>query len=544
MNYRPTLISSLAALALGAAAQTSTAAITWQYFSSYDANGVPSGLVDLSSQLPANLLNEIYQRLPETKDIRTNDPRLITDDLGANINLIEDAEITVAFVYEGAGYRNSVGFFSYDVSNKPRAFSELNTKILFPNFSLPLLKFGDAVKLGKFKAGTGIGFTIVSNGWTGSAVNPSQPSNTIFQTFKSLNPEPAGTSNLNAHTVLLAKPESELLVLGFEDINRTFGGCDHDFNDVLIAIKVSPFSAVDRSQVQALSKVVKDTDGDGVSDDLDAFPLDPARSARRFYPSATGYGYLAFEDNWPSKGDFDMNDVVVAYRAIETLNARNEVVDLKLVYELRARGGTADDGFGIHLPGVARDAIDSAQTTLKIQDQAPVALAPESGQTDAVFILSPNVKTLTPTSGSWPCSSFFNTVGKCPHLAPVPLVAEIHFQQPVSKTLLGAAPYNPFIYRTYRYREIHLVDHPPTAKADPKLFGTGDDTSNPAQGRYYRTAANQPWALNVPEAWRHPAEWNDVANAYLDFATWASSSGATATNWYVSSVNQSLVFQP
>ncbi len=544
MSYRSTLMSSLATLAFSVAAQTSTAAITWQYFDSYDTNGIPRTLMNISSQLPATLLDEIYKRLPESKDIRTNDPRLITDDLGANINLLEEAEVTVAFVYEGAGYRNSVGFFSYDTSNKPRAFSELNTKILFPNFSLPLLKFGDAVKLGKFKAGTGIGFTIVSNGWTGTAVNPNQPSNTIFQTFKSLNPEPAGTNNLNAHTVLLSKPESELLVLGFEDINRTFSGCDHDFNDVLVAIKVSPFSAIDLSQVQALSTVVKDTDGDGVRDDLDAFPLDPERAARRFYPSATGYGYLTFEDNWPNKGDFDMNDVVVGYRVMEILNARNEVVDLTLTYAITARGGTAEDGFGVHLPGVAPNAINLATSTLKIQNQAPVALAPESGQTDVVFILSPNVKTLTPTSGSWPCSSFFNTVSKCPRFAPVPLVAEIHFQQPVSRSQLGIPPYNPFIYRFTRGREIHLVDHPPTAKADPKLFGTGDDASNPAQGRYYRTTTNLPWVLNEPETWRHPAEWNDVANAYLDFAPWAGSNGATAANWYVSNINQALVFQP
>ena len=40
----------------------------------------------------------------------------------------------------------------------------------------------------------------------------------------------------------------------------------------------------------------------------------------------------------PSKGDFDANDLVVGYRAIETLNAKNEVTDLKLVYEIVARG--------------------------------------------------------------------------------------------------------------------------------------------------------------------------------------------------------------
>ena len=153
---------------------------------------------------------------------------------------------------------------------------------------------------------------------------------------------------------------------------------------------------------------------------------------------------------------------------------------------------------------------------------------------------------MTKTGLKWPCG-FFNTVNKCPRSEPVLLVADIHFQRPLSRAQLGTAPYNPFIYPNRyagRGQEIHLVDHPPTAKVNPGLFGTGDDRSIPAQGRYYRTADNLPWALDVPETWRHPAEWNDVTNAYPDFATWTSSSGVTASNWYVSTVTESLVFQP
>ena len=54
-----------------------------------------------------------------------------------------------------------------------------------------------------------------------------------------LNPEKPGKDNLNAHTVLLSKPEDGLLVLAFEDMNRTSG-----------------------------------SDKDGVPDYLDAFPKD------------------------------------------------------------------------------------------------------------------------------------------------------------------------------------------------------------------------------------------------------------------------------
>jgi len=537
---------ALATLALATAAPAGQA-ITWQYLDTYNNLGVPTHLLDLSSSLPAGLLAEIRKRLPETKDIRTNDPKLITDDLGANLILLEDAEVTVAFIDEGAGYRNAVGYFTFDPGNKPTAFKDVTTKIMFPNFSLPTLggmKFGDAVALGKFKAGTAIGFTIVSNGWTGTNVNPNQPASAIFTTIKALNPEKptAADPNLNAHTVLLSKPEAGILVLGFEDLNRSGG--DHDFNDVLVAIQVTPFSAIDRTKVQPLVKaVVVDSDGDGIPDTLDAFPQDPDRAARRFYPSATGFGSLAFEDLWPKKGDFDMNDLVMAYRTVETLNARNEIVDLKLIYEIRARGAGADNGFGVHFPGLGREAIDPANTTLTLGTQAPVTLAPETGQNEAVMILTSNVTPLTNTGQAFPCS-MMNSVSKCPRSPFVPMEVNIHFRQPLTKAQLGDAPYNPFIFRTTkRGLEVHLVDHPPTAKADLKLFGTLDDRTDLATGRTYRTLDDQPWALDVPETWRYPTEWNSVVKAYPDFATWALSAGTSAVNWYQGRMDEGLIFK-
>lgn len=78
MHVRHPPVTSLAALALGAAAQPGLAA-TWTYYvGGYDANGVPKTLVDFSKRIPADLLDEIYTRLPESRDIRKNDPKLIS----------------------------------------------------------------------------------------------------------------------------------------------------------------------------------------------------------------------------------------------------------------------------------------------------------------------------------------------------------------------------------------------------------------------------------------------------------------------------------
>ncbi|MEF1228835.1 GEVED domain-containing protein, partial [Vibrio fortis] len=37
----------------------------------------------------------------------------------------------------------------------------------------------------------------------------------------------------------------------------------------------------------------------------------------RYFPSASGYATLAYEDNWPYKADYDMNDAVLRYRITE-----------------------------------------------------------------------------------------------------------------------------------------------------------------------------------------------------------------------------------
>jgi LruC domain-containing protein len=569
MNYRHPLATSAAALVLSVAAQPSLA-LTWKYFdpTGYTADGVPKTLV--TESLPANLLTNLYARLPEGLDINQNkdEKKFLTDNLGANIHLLADSEITVIALGGKTDYANAVGFFTYPTDNAPKTTTGLNTQILFPN--VPAMIPGQAVKLGTFKAGTSVGFVSVANGWQQGQVNPNQAASEIFYTIRALNPETPsndGNSHLNAHTVLLTSSEDKLLVLGFEDAYRHPSNkdktkplrSDDDFNDVLLAIRVSSVgknddnkddenkdddSNADLTGITTLDPVPKDSDGDGIIDDLDAFPLDPARAARRFYPNAAGYGFLAFEDLWPKKGDFDMNDLLVAYRTVETLNARNEIVDLKLSYELRARGAGSDNGLGIHFPGLSVGTIDPAATTLTINHQAPVALPVESGQSEAVFILSNNVTPLTSTGQAFPCS-MMNTVMKCARTAPVPLVVDIHFKTPLTRAQLGDAPYNPFIYRTgKRGLEIHLVDHPPTAKADPKLFGTLDDRSVPSQGRYYRTAANEPWALDVPETWRHPTEWINISGAYPDFVTWATSGGTTAQNWYIGKVAEALVFKP
>jgi LruC domain-containing protein len=541
-------------LAGGLFSAASAHAIDWKYFGSYDSAGVPKSMIDLSPEMPSDLIERVLKKLPEGQHINRNAEKLLTDDLGANIFLVKDAEVSVAFVDEGAGYMNALGYFKFDAEDLPtKKEVEIEDRIIFPNVSKPQLKYGNAVNLGKFKAGEAIGFTLVADGWKPALkkVNPNQSKDWIFRTIKRLNPEIDDANNYRAHTVLLSNPQDGLLILGLEDINRTPGkGSDNDFNDAIIAIKVTPFSAVDRSQLNDLTpkddlnKV--DTDGDTVPDYLDVFPKDPARSAQRFYPSANGYGKLAFEDQWPVRGDYDINDMVVNYRTIETLNAKGAVTDVDVIYEIAARGGDYRRGLAFHLPGVSKDDIlaknadGSLATTLVKDDQAAVALPVEAGQKEAVFIVAPDVKAITKTGQAYPCS-FFNTWNQCAHLPSPRFVSHVTFTKP--KAALTKPPYNPFIFASDRRGiETHLVDQPPTALADLSYFGTFDDASDPGQNSYYRTADNLPWALDIPDNWQYPSEKQDVTNGYADFKPWAESKGVKNPSWYLKASDTKYIY--
>ena len=69
-----------------------------------------------------------------------------------------------------------------------------------------------------------------------------------------------------------------------------------------------------------------------------------------YAPAQGQFGTLAFEDLWPSQGDYDLNDLVVDYNFAEMRNASNNVVRIEATFILRAMGAGLRNGFGIEIP--------------------------------------------------------------------------------------------------------------------------------------------------------------------------------------------------
>lgn len=264
------------------------------------------------------------------------------------------------------------------------------------------------------------------------------------------------------------------------------------------------------------SPAVIDTDGDGVADNLDAYPTD----ATKAYNVTGASGTLAYEDQWPVKGDFDMNDVVMGYSYTLVTSAANVVVSVNATYTLYATGGSYSNAFGVEFP-VSKSLVSGLAVT-----KAGVAVTNpsfESGQTKAVVILFSNMRDEMAT---------WNTRSTDPFTPYKTYTLSFNITGGPTLSAFGQDAYNPFIYNSGRGHEIHLSGKTPTALADQSLFGTFDDNTSVTSSRYYVTKTGLPFAINVPATFNYPTEGTDIAKAYLHIADWATSGGTSYTDWY------------
>lgn len=281
--------------------------------------------------------------------------------------------------------------------------------------------------------------------------------------------------------------------------------------------------------IQDLSNT--DTDNDGVIDALDDFPNDATAEEATYTPSDIGWGSLAFEDLWPSQGDYDFNDLVVNYRFTQIANANNQVVRLEAKFRIKAIGASFRNGLGFKMdvdPALISSVTGSNLTENYITlDAKGLEAGHNSGATVIVFDDAyDNIQKL----GN---GQYINTERGQPISVGNEISIVITFVNPVDPSILGSAPYNPFlIINGVRGRELHLADMAPTDLIDPTFFNSIHDDSDAALGRYYRTENSLPWGINIIHEFRYPEEHKPINTAYNYFNSWAQTGGASNADWY------------
>jgi hypothetical protein len=302
----------------------------------WDSQGKPNYLWNPNDIIANDFLADVNASLPEFKKLPDSHPEYLSSTDNGNIELIKDAEVWLTFVHEGAGYRNAIGYYTHKNDIPPSSKTDIkDPTIIFPNVSysgsggslssgnkVQLLYFDPATnKYSKiFPAGTTVAWFFIADSFRNSTTSVGAGLGTLYSDSR-FNPEI--NVNKRKHNVVLKDTRRQLLLIGFEDINREKNS-DEDFNDGVFYATFTPFDAAKTDKIQPIDTPT-DTDGDGVSDVRDEYPTDPKRAFNNYYPSKNNTGTLAFEDLWPAKGDYDFNDLVVDYNFNQVTNGENKL---------------------------------------------------------------------------------------------------------------------------------------------------------------------------------------------------------------------------
>ncbi len=552
---------ALAAFALAALTASSASALDERVF------------VDSFVEIPNTVYDVVSTVFPERSNIGAG---FLSDIYSPNLIVDEPANVMVTFVHEGASYRNVLGYFTY-VTDGAQVIVK-DAQLVFPNASHAdpdkgwgggKLVPGDTVTLRDasgtvrvFEPGTRIGFFLIANGWSSSARKvvgwdaqaPNLPfqdaasnasvANGVFSTFDELNPEVStGNAALARHVAMVRVHAmagflgtEDFFLTGFEDQRRDIGS-DNDFNDLVVIINSNPPSAIRNTNVQSYDDGDPDPDGDGVEGLQDLFPNDPERAFVVRTPPV-GYQTIAFEDNYPSVGDADYNDVVVQYAIEEVLSAKGQLKDLAGTWHLVARGARHDHRFGLSIPNVPATATGSVMIERFASDGTHTK--PESTsllsfmrldldgfptiRMDTIF---PSTMAALPGHGA---KNHTNTLDPLPGVNPSSARFIMTFDEAIDRAGLGLAPFDPFIEvkRDEGNYDIHLPGKQPFPDRPAHL------PSEMGQPTTFVDPDFFPWAMLVPYDWRYPLEGIHISAAYPGFAAWRSSLGQLSTDWYQS----------
>ncbi|WP_299521095.1 DUF4114 domain-containing protein [Winogradskyella sp.] len=238
----------------------------YQFLGDFTSNGTPLYLENPGDTVSGETLQMIDDSLPESYPVPDYNPHYISSGYDTDVQLDSLADVWVTFVSEGAGYRNVLGFYTYDVNNPPTTAPQPeDITIIFPNASALYsgggLQAGDKVKLGTFPAGTGIGWVLLANAWSSST---SSVGYGHWQLYSNPDYNPESDAALRYHNVLLNDPSNERIILGFEDIRRDYASCDNDFNDAIFYVTANPYEAlrtVNYADVSSAADVTSGNDG-------------------------------------------------------------------------------------------------------------------------------------------------------------------------------------------------------------------------------------------------------------------------------------------
>ena len=433
----------------------------------WSSKGYPHYLdTDNKITIPGDVLTIINTTLKEggtcPKQYRQAIDFEINDPEGRN------AEVSIRIIGGTSGAASAFGYYCYRADASLSEIKKAPKCIVFPNTLMDNyynkkasgLQGGESVKLHYidpdgvdqgtvFPNGVKIGWFLLNDSFYGGNNKP------FYSTTK---------LNGDGRTHTAAFRIDDFVVLSFEDWT------DQDYNDIQFNVWSNPIEAI-------INPDIPDIKPDGGNED------------KKY--SLEYKGIIAFEDNWPRKGDYDLNDVIVKYQSVLNFNDANQVLSTEDTYELLWSGATFKNGFAYQLNTERSNTVNVFLSALDVTER--------------------NTKTAT--------YKIKNT-----------------FKTPLSHETLGIPPYNPFIMVHDELEEsrieVHLVNYPPTEKADMALFHTEEDLSS-VPTSYYVANGNYPFAIHLSGATNfNTPETQPIDKSFEHFMDWVNSNGTDYKDWY------------
>ncbi len=265
-----------------------------------------------------------------------------------------------------------------------------------------------------------------------------------------------------------------------------------------------------------------DADGDGIPDDEDDDPGNGEVSFISYFPTS-GKQIVAFEDLWPSVGDFDFNDLTMSNKVKIKKDQNFNLLSADFEVSIDAIGANIHNGIGLMLYDENGNLFNSN------------IIASVSGD---VSVDPSNVNGLIIANDVFDAiDEYYQNNGSGPTAMPDTLKFTINFNS-------NATDFIPELYMFRsgnRSHEIHRSNFPATNAMNQSIFNTVNDSGN------YKTANGIPWGLEIvlEGQYKSPREKVDMLLAYPQFELWATSGGTQNQTWYLSPVTTNVfdIFQ-
>ena len=249
-----------------------------------------------------------------------------------------------------------------------------------------------------------------------------------------------------------------------------------------------------------------------------------------YFPSSSSFFMVGYEDLYPGKGDYDFNDLTVAYRLQYGLNVEGDIVAIQGLAYLITRGSaySHDWHLAIDMPAGASGSIacnlyPDYRNPTDAQNCVNVSASHMGGKLDITVFNDTALIFPDPAGSLFVNSQRLYSAPWNLKFFPGPRAEfRLDLDQPLAPVSVQSAPCDPYLYVRDTGRTVKLMDGDPS----------------------YKDSNGFPFGMLLTTTWKPPLEFTDTADAYPNFLEFVNSEGVSATNWYTSYVLDLIVDIP